>query len=109
MYAEENYWSVTLFAENRTTDLDVLKRVLKWCQQKRIQCGSAFIFEYPWMKEKEKREWRRFTPYVWLPYHDESATSALLHEAGINPPPIRFEKVESNWDDPPSLHPLLPP
>ncbi len=109
MYGEENSWSVTIYGENRESDLDKIRALMDWCKSHRISFGSSFILELPWMPEEERIESRRFAPYVWLPHCDEEAVRALLHEAGINPPLIPFEKVKSEWDDKQPLHPLLPP
>ncbi len=99
MYAEVNYWSVTLYACNRDEELASLKRLLVLCRELCIVAGSQYLHDPYWISgvdaEERKKEYLSFAPSLWLAHCDEEDARSLLSLMGISADSVSFTPIES--------------
>jgi len=87
MHAEVNYWSVTLYAPNRSIEhVKMLRFLVEVMRDNYVAVGSAGIGWLSYLPRKNNIE----KPYVWFPHRNEAEVREFLEWADLDVSNIPF-------------------
>ena len=95
MYAEVDYWCVTVRAKDRGADLDALKLLSEWLLLHKITFGSSGVIPLEWITEDKDPV---LEPFVWIPYHNGQEVQMFMNKAGLEPSFVKFECIDSAFE-----------